>query len=159
MPARHESSPLVLDTCVVVNFLRGNDVGQHMAKTYGLFSRANRPHISIATVAELQSFAGQNNWGAPKREALQRFLQTLIKVDIDGDEDLLSCYVHLDVASRGLSRKMGKNDLWIAATARALNAVLLTNDQDFGHLAWSDLQSEYTDPASLQLKPVAGGPA
>jgi hypothetical protein len=53
---------------------------------------------------------------------------------------------------------MGKNDLWIAATARVLGAVLLTNDQDFGHLPWTELQSEYTDPVSLQLHPVEGGP-
>jgi predicted nucleic acid-binding protein len=32
------------------------------------------------------------------------------------------------------SRNMGKNDLWIAATAYALNAVLLTTDADFDHL-------------------------
>jgi hypothetical protein len=29
---------------------------------------------------------------------------------------------------------MGKNDLWIAATAHALNAILLTTDNDFDHL-------------------------
>lgn len=32
------------------------------------------------------------------------------------------------------SRNMGKNDLWIAATAHALNAALLTTDGDFEHL-------------------------
>ena len=29
---------------------------------------------------------------------------------------------------------MGKNDLWIAATASALNIPLLTNDGDYDHL-------------------------
>ena len=29
---------------------------------------------------------------------------------------------------------MGKNDLWIAATAYAMNAQLLTTDGDFDHL-------------------------
>jgi tRNA(fMet)-specific endonuclease VapC len=29
---------------------------------------------------------------------------------------------------------MGKNDLWIAATAKASGAVLLTTDADFNHL-------------------------
>jgi tRNA(fMet)-specific endonuclease VapC len=29
---------------------------------------------------------------------------------------------------------MGKNDLWIAATARAASATLITTDTDFDHL-------------------------
>ena len=32
------------------------------------------------------------------------------------------------------ARNMGKNDLWIAATASILNATLLTTDLDFNHL-------------------------
>jgi tRNA(fMet)-specific endonuclease VapC len=32
------------------------------------------------------------------------------------------------------ARKMGKNDLWIAATAAILNATLLSTDADFEHL-------------------------
>lgn len=29
---------------------------------------------------------------------------------------------------------MGKNDLWIAATASVLGAILITSDKDFEHL-------------------------
>ncbi len=32
------------------------------------------------------------------------------------------------------ARNMGKNDLWIAATAHILGAKLLTTDGDFNHL-------------------------
>jgi tRNA(fMet)-specific endonuclease VapC len=32
------------------------------------------------------------------------------------------------------ARNMGKNDIWIAATARVLGATLLTTDKDFNHL-------------------------
>ena len=32
------------------------------------------------------------------------------------------------------ARNMGKNDLWIAATASVAAAVLITEDQDFDHL-------------------------
>ena len=31
------------------------------------------------------------------------------------------------------ARNMGKNDLWIAATAAATNTTLLTTDSDFDH--------------------------
>jgi tRNA(fMet)-specific endonuclease VapC len=40
----------------------------------------------------------------------------------------------LDAFSRVKGVKMGKNDLWIAASAYCLNAVLLTEDTDFDHL-------------------------
>ena len=32
------------------------------------------------------------------------------------------------------ARNMGKNDLWIAATASVLNIPLMTTDNDFNHL-------------------------
>jgi len=32
------------------------------------------------------------------------------------------------------ARNMGKNDLWIAATAHILRATLVTTDKDFDHL-------------------------
>ena len=34
----------------------------------------------------------------------------------------------------GSARKMGKNDLWIAATTAVFNATLLSTDNDFSHL-------------------------
>ena len=44
------------------------------------------------------------------------------------------------------SRNMGKNDLWIAATASVLNAKLLTTDRDFDHLHQEFLEVIYIDP-------------
>lgn len=38
------------------------------------------------------------------------------------------------------ARNMGKNDIWIAATASVLGAVLLTTDNDFDHLQDEFLQ-------------------
>jgi tRNA(fMet)-specific endonuclease VapC len=41
---------------------------------------------------------------------------------------------------------MGKNDLWIAATASVLKARLLTTDHDFDHLDGIFLDVLYIDP-------------
>jgi tRNA(fMet)-specific endonuclease VapC len=43
-------------------------------------------------------------------------------------------------------RNMGKNDLWIAATASLLNLKLITTDADFDHLNTNfiELQKVYT---------------
>lgn len=52
-------------------------------------------------------------------------------------------YAEIDAFSQGKlegqksnfsSRNMGKNDLWIAATASVQNMTLLTTDKDFKHL-------------------------
>lgn len=51
------------------------------------------------------------------------------------------------------SRNMGKNDLWIAASASVLNAVLLTTDKDFDHLDEEFLEVIYIDPkAKYEIK-------
>jgi tRNA(fMet)-specific endonuclease VapC len=44
---------------------------------------------------------------------------------------------------------MGKNDIWIAATASVLNAVLLTTDNDFDHL-----HDEFLTVARVDLKNI-----
>lgn len=48
--------------------------------------------------------------------------------------DILSAYGELDDLSERAGRPMGKNDLWIAATAKVSGATLLTTDGDFDHL-------------------------
>jgi predicted nucleic acid-binding protein len=44
---------------------------------------------------------------------------------------------------------MGKNDLWIAATATVFQATLLTTDKDFNHLHNVFFKVEYIHPKSM----------
>ena len=41
---------------------------------------------------------------------------------------------------------MGKNDLWIAATAFVTKATLLTTDKDFDHMHPAFLQRDWINP-------------
>lgn len=43
------------------------------------------------------------------------------------------------------ARNMGKNDLWIAASAIVLKATLLTTDKDFDHLSPSFINIDLID--------------
>ena len=76
-------------------------------------------------------------------------------VDIN-DEKIIQRYAEIDAYSLNrdrmrplpagqTARVMGKNDLWIAATASVLNAKLLTTDHDFDHLDSVFLTVVYVD--------------
>jgi tRNA(fMet)-specific endonuclease VapC len=65
---------------------------------------------------------------------MARFLLNYFsRVSID-TEEILENYAKIDAYSREKGYTMGKNDLWIAATASATGAVLVTTDGDFDHL-------------------------
>ena len=106
--------------------------------------------VSIVSHGEVRVLARRNNWGEAKLTALQIALDNLVTVNIH-HPDVLDAYVKLDLYSQSYAmgaRNMGKNDLWIAACAKAAGARLLTTDKDFDHLAGSMLILEFIDPAS-----------
>ena len=78
--------------------------------------------------------AARNGWGAAKTRRLNTLLGYLMAVPIPYGA-VMDCYVQIDDYSLANGRQMGKNDLWIAATARATGATLLTTDRNFDHLA------------------------
>lgn len=103
--------------------------------------------ISIVIVAELWSLVRQNSWGNKRLTDVETLLQKMVVIRVDSDL-LVDRYVELDVFSQGKdpklrltltgpdksARNMGKNDLWIAATASLFNLRLITTDADFDHL-------------------------
>ena len=98
--------------------------------------------ISIVTKAEIETLAVLFKWGEQKREQLKNIIAQFLIIPIDS-EQIVSAYVELDAYSQskhsskssGLTaRNMGKNDLWIAATAMVTDSTLLTSDKDFDHL-------------------------
>jgi predicted nucleic acid-binding protein len=98
----------------------------------------------FATKAELMSIARQNHWGGKKIRQLEAQLAKLIIIDInEADQSMMEAYATIDAFSQGRledkplgtsARNMGKNDLWIAATAHVTNSALITTDGDFDHL-------------------------
>jgi predicted nucleic acid-binding protein len=77
-------------------------------------------------------------------------LTNLVTLDISL-RSIIDAYVEIDLASRRHSAgavNMGKNDVWIAAAAKAAGAVLLTTDKDFDHLHPALIRREYVAPSS-----------
>lgn len=134
----------LLDTGILVHYTRQSQLYKKIETDEGLTLPDCMPMISVVTEAEILSFAIQKNWGNPKILRIRSLLSKIIIVDINSsDNELLEAYSQLDAFSKGkLSGKplgsssitMGKNDLWIAATAKAADAKLLTIDNDFDHL-------------------------
>ncbi len=116
------SSPLfLLDTNIVLALIRGSGLAKFIDEKFQLRASKVRPMICIVTHGEVRVLAGRNGWGEKKLAALALALNNLVPVDIN-HPDVLDAYVEIALYSQrhpGGSRNMGKNDLWIAACAKA----------------------------------------
>ena len=132
-----------LDTNILLHFVRNTKNWQELKVKYNLQSVENQTYISIVTFAEIKSLTKQLNWGPLKMESLEKILFSIPILNIT--TKIAEQYVEIDVYSQGKdlyrplpfglsARNMGKNDLWIAASASFIGAILLTTDYDFDHL-------------------------
>lgn len=130
------------DTNIALHFIRETELKTRVEQTFDPFKPGNRPLMSAVTIGELKSIAIQNQWGAKKLQKLADFELEFVVLDINF-RPILDRYAEIDAFSQGKlasqpgsfsARNMGKNDLWIAATAAVSNARLLTTDSNFAHL-------------------------
>jgi predicted nucleic acid-binding protein len=137
---------ILLDTNILIHLVRGNAIAQQVKNYVGSITEPQL-FVSVVNIAEAESLVVQWNWPSDKIERLKKLITSFIAIDIEqNNTELLDAYVNIDAFSQGKipapnelvlnnsSRNMGKNDLWIAATAYAMNAELLTTDGDFDHL-------------------------
>ncbi|GAA4401916.1 PIN domain-containing protein [Nibrella viscosa] len=144
----------LLDTNIVLAYLRQHPLCEFIDQQYAALAPENYPVVSVVTWAELESLARQNNWGFRRINEIQQFLSRFLLADINRREIVLR-YAEIDAFSQGKlhgqplqgsARNMGKNDIWIAATASVLGATLLTTDKDFDHLHDNYLPVVRLDP-------------
>lgn len=147
----------VLDTGIILGYVRGAGYAEYVEKKYRLFSPPNIPLISIVSKGEIYSLAVQRDWDGGKLTLLGELLRKLPVVDIN-NEQIIQRYAEIDAYSLSKDRKrplpagqtarvMGKNDLWLAATTSVLKATLLTTDHDFDHLDGVFLEVAFIDQA------------
>ncbi len=134
----------ILDTNILLQIIRENDAFLQLLEKYALFDSMNETYVSIVTIGELSSIARQNRWGEKRKKILENLARLCPPIPIE-KQVLIDAYAEIDAFSNGKilenplpkglsSRNMGKNDLWIAATAHVLDATLITTDADFTHL-------------------------
>ncbi len=149
---------LLFDTNIILALVR--DKSGHKLIEY-INPKEEAVYVSFVNIAEAQSIAYQNKWGFAKMQILENFFQS---VRIIGISDLLlPTYIGIDAYSQRnhpdyqkypftTPRNMGKNDLWIAATASLLNLNLITTDADFDHLDSSFISLKKILPIELLIK-------
>jgi len=134
----------LFDTNILVYYIRKPEVLSDFEYDYQPFSNQNVALISIVTEAEMKSLAIQFGWGEKKMRQLEKLLGYFLKVPVQTERQI-KVYAEMDAYSKhkdperkypdGYSSiTVGKNDLWIAATARVTNSTLVTTDDDFDHL-------------------------
>lgn len=142
-------SRLVLDTGILLGLVL--DKSWPALDSSGARDQTAVRLTSIVCHGELLSISKQRAWGSKKRARVESVLNAIQAASV-GSRHLLDVYAHMDAWSRGKqqgpageppiqpSRKMGKNDLWIAATAHLARATLLSTDKDFAHMhgVWFD---------------------
>ncbi len=109
-------------------------------------------------MGELHSIGLQNGWSARRLAQIELLRRDFIITDINVEE-IVAKYAEIDAFSQGKlkglplgdsARNMGKNDLWIAATASCFSIDLLNTDNDFNHLSPSFLMVQKIDLATIQ---------
>ena len=138
--------PYLLDTNILVQYVRDDSVWRRIQTRYSLLLIDPKPGICAVTVGELRSLALQWNWQVVKRNQMDFILSYVQHYTIARDP-IYKAYATIETYTRSIGRRMGKNDLWIAATAAVTGAHILTTDHDFDHLSPKLVQLEWIDPA------------
>jgi tRNA(fMet)-specific endonuclease VapC len=145
----------IYDTNILLQILRRADSAENVLAKVG--SGYLEECISIVTVAEIRSLSIQFNWGDARLNKMRENLLRLPIIDISSSE-IVDRYVEIDCYSKRKhptlvsdfsAIKMGKNDLWIAATASVYQCNLLTMDLDFQHLHEKFLEVTYVDSSTF----------
>ncbi|TAH20109.1 MAG: type II toxin-antitoxin system VapC family toxin [Cytophagales bacterium] len=134
----------VLDTNILLGYLQGKTFVKEAFEALNLLNSEDPLIISAVSAGELLSLAKQRAWSDTKYLQLNNFIEQFLIIPVES-KNLLERYAEIDAYSQGKlldkplpqgisARNMGKNDLWIAATASLIDGILLTTDKDFLHL-------------------------
>lgn len=137
----------LLDTNILLGFVRGAHWAKATYESLEMIKEENLVFTATICRGELLALSEKLGWGEKKRAALESTLYQFTAVGVD-KESISKAYARIDAWSRGKAldeepftsppkpaKKMGQNDMWIAAVALMTGATLVTADGDFDHLA------------------------
>ena len=130
-------STVLLDT-TVASLLHPKKKNNALRARYELNMQNQILALSFQSVAELWSWAEENNWGAKQRDGLTVFLQRFLIIPYDAG--LAKVWAKVETHCKRMGRRLESGDAWIAATAVRYKIPLLTHDRDHVGLNYPDLQ-------------------
>jgi len=122
----------LLDTNILLAYIRKGKVGEYVEDTFHLMSSPYRPLVCVVSLGEIYALAKKLQWVDEKLGVMDRLIKETVAVDISADK-VLRAYAELYDFTR-THNTIPHNDLWIAASAKATGATLLTTDKDFDQL-------------------------
>lgn len=143
----------LLDTNIIVLLSRRSNQSKQLLAQNEFLSKPSNLFLSIVTLGELNSLALQRGYNSDRIKRIDELISGIAVLDISHQE-VINAYGQIDAFSQGkltshpsafTARNMGKNDLWIAATAAHYGLTLVTADKDFDHLKDSFFKLEYID--------------
>lgn len=145
----------LLDTNILLGYIRASSYAAYVEKKFQLFNPINISVISVVSIGEIKSLAYQFGWREKKLTAVQELIKKIPVINIDL-ELIPNAFAEIDAFSQGKhstlklndgmsARNMGKNDLWVAATANIIKATLLSTDKHFEHLNGTFIDFIYID--------------
>ena len=119
--------PLLLDTNVLIKFLRGNEKIAKVVSTY--------EQIFVPTVVIGEYKAGvavETAVGHQQLSALEMFLDSTAVKIVGVTEDVANAYARIFRVLKANGTPIPQNDLWIAACAVDSSATVYSFDEHFG---------------------------
>lgn len=129
------------DTNILIHYIRNSERYTEWNNRFAFFDNPNQVVLSVINIGEIESLAYQLNWGTLRRQRLQAVLNKTKLLNIY--EEVINAYAQIDAFSQNKlpnrplgtsARNMGKNDIWLAATAHVGQFRFVTTDNDFDHL-------------------------
>lgn len=119
----------LLDTNVLLHWLRGSSVCTTIDGQYGLTTSVFRPLVCEVTLGEIEAFAMSSKWGDARRQKLSEVRKKIVVIDLT-DERIYQAFAEYSTLAKnnGFAIFHDKNDLWIAAAAKVSGATVLTTD-------------------------------
>ena len=96
-------SRYILDTGILLGYLRGARYAAYVDSVYSPFRSPNTSAISIVSKAELYSLAIQFGWGQNKQDALADLLRKIPQIDVNREE-VFRMYAESDSYSLGRNK-------------------------------------------------------
>ena len=116
-------SRVVVDTDVVSFIFRNHSIGT----LYEADLAGRTLLISFMTLAELERWAIQSNWGEARRHWLRLYLERFVILPYSCK--LCTIWAEVTVAAQSRGRRIECTDAWIAATAMRHDVPLVTHNR------------------------------